>query len=80
MSDGSVFRLHAEAKKSWIEWETDFEPKQDDPPEKHHSKGSFFHHSNKTPEEAKADDPKPEPSKDEHKHRFLKGRFFHHAK
>jgi paraquat-inducible protein B len=71
VSEGSVFRLHPEAKKKWLEWQTDFEPSQGDPPEKHSAIGRFFHHEKKTEKEAKKDDPTPEPSEDEHKHGFL---------
>jgi paraquat-inducible protein B len=79
VSEGSVFRLHPEAKKDWLEWQTDFEPKSDDPPEKHSTIGRFFHHEKKSPEEAKMEDPTPEPSEDEHKHGFLR-KLFHHGK
>lgn len=79
VSEGSVFRLHPEAKKDWLKWQSDFEPKSDDPPEKHNSLGRFFHHEKKSPEEAKTDDPTPEPSEDEHKHGFLR-KLFHQGK
>ena len=77
VSDGSVFRLHPEAKKTWLEWQTDYTPKSDGPPEKRHGLGRFFHHEKKTQEQAKQDDATPEQSKDEHKHGFLSGLFRH---
>jgi hypothetical protein len=73
VSEGSVFLLHHEAQKEWMEWETDFEAKAGDPPEKHGTLGKFFHHEGKSEEEAKQDDPTPEPTADEHKHHFLRG-------
>jgi paraquat-inducible protein B len=76
VSEGSVFQLHPEAKKDWLEWETDYKPKDGDPPEKHHFLGKFFHHEDKSEEEAKADDPTPEPTEEEHKHGFMH-RLFH---
>ena len=76
MSEGSVFRLHPEAKKEWIAWETDVAPKEGDPPEKHHLLGRFFHHEDKSEEEAKQEDPSPEPDEDDHKHGLLH-RMFH---
>jgi paraquat-inducible protein B len=76
VSEGSVFQLHPEAKKDWLEWETDYTPKEGDPPEKHHTLGSFFHHEDKPEEEARQDDPTPEPSADEKKHGFMH-RLFH---
>jgi hypothetical protein len=78
VKDGSVFRLHPEAKKDWLEWESDYTPQAGDPPEKHSVLGRFFHHEDKSEEEAEQDDATPEPSKDEHKHGFLK-RLFHHG-
>lgn len=77
VSDGSVFPLNHEAKKEWMEWETDFEPKPGDEPEKHSALGKFFHHEGKTKEEAKQDDATPEPTADEQKHHFLRGLFHH---
>lgn len=71
VAEGSVFHLSHEAKKKWMEWETDYEPKSDDPPEKHGALGRFFHHEDKSEEEAKQADPTPEPTADEHKHGFL---------
>jgi paraquat-inducible protein B len=76
VSEGSVFRLHPEAKKDWLEWETDYTPKDGDPPEKHHLLGKFFHHEDKNEEEAKQEDPTPEPTEEEHKHGFMH-RLFH---
>jgi len=75
VSEGSVFRLHPEAKKDWLKWEADYEPKPGDAPEKHHGLGRFFHHDDKPEEEAKQEDPTPEPTPDEHKHHFLRGLF-----
>jgi paraquat-inducible protein B len=72
VSEGSVFALHHEAKKDWIEWETDFDAKPGDEPKKHGALGKFFHHGGKSEEEAKQDDATPEPSADEHKHHFLR--------
>jgi paraquat-inducible protein B len=74
VSDGSVFRLHPEAKKAWLEWETDYTPKADAAPSQH-GVGRFFHHDKKTEEQAKQDDATPEPSADEHKHGFLRRLF-----
>jgi paraquat-inducible protein B len=71
VSEGSVFRLHPEAKKNWLEWETNFTPKEDGAAEEKHGLGRFFHHEKKTEEQTKQDDATPEPSKDEHKHGFL---------
>jgi paraquat-inducible protein B len=71
VSDGSVFRLHPEPKKTWLEWETDFTPKADDSEEGAHGLGRFFHHESKTKEEAKKDDATPDPSHHERKHGFL---------
>ena len=76
VKDGSVFRLHPEAKKDWLEWESDYTPQAGDAPEKHSVLGRFFHHDKKSEEEAQQDDATPEPNKDEHKHGFLK-RLFH---
>jgi paraquat-inducible protein B len=73
VSEGSVFPLHHEAKDEWMAWETDFEPKPGDEPEKHRILGKFFHHKGKSEDEAKKDDPTPEPTEDEHKHHFLRG-------
>jgi paraquat-inducible protein B len=75
VKDGSVFRLHPEAKKKWLEWETDYTAKADDPPEKHSALGRFFHHESKTAEKSKQEDATPELNKDEHKHGFLSGLF-----
>jgi hypothetical protein len=77
VSDGSVFRLHSEAKKDWLEWEADFEPGKDDPPKKHHAAGRFFHHEKKSEEEARQGKANREPSDDEHKHGFLRRLFGH---
>jgi paraquat-inducible protein B len=76
VSPGSVFRLHPEAKKAWLEWETDYTPKKNDPPEKHSPKGRFFHHSKKSEEEASKEAHAPETHTEEKK-RGLLGRFFH---
>jgi len=43
VSEGSVFPLHHEAKKDWMEWETDFEPQAGDE-HKHHFLRGLFHH------------------------------------
>jgi len=67
VSEGSVFELHAEAKDNWRKWQTDF------PEKKHGLLGRFFHHEGKTQDEAKQEDPTPEPTHEEHKHHFLHG-------
>ncbi len=76
VSEGSVFRLHPEAKKEWLGWETDYRPESGDAEEKHGLLGRFFHHEDKTEEQAKEEDPTPEPSSEEHKHGFLQ-KLFH---
>jgi len=76
VSEGSVFQLHPEAKKDWLEWETDYTAKKDDGEKKEGAIARFFHHEDKPEEEAKQDDPTPEPSADEHKHGFMH-RLFH---
>jgi len=43
--------------------------------EKHKLLGRFFHHEDKSEEEAKQEDPTPEPTHEEHKHHFLRGLF-----
>jgi paraquat-inducible protein B len=68
---GSVFQLHPEPKDEWIDWETDYEPKEGDDKEKHSALGRFFHHKGKSEEEAKQQDPTPEPSHEEKKHGVL---------
>jgi paraquat-inducible protein B len=73
VSEGSVFPLHHEAKKEWIEWETDFDAKSGDEPEKLGVVARFFHHEGKSEEDAKQDDATPELTTDEHKHHFLRG-------
>jgi paraquat-inducible protein B len=75
VKEGSVFELHHEAKKDWMEWETDFGARPGDPPEKQGLVGRFFHHRDKSEEEARKDDPTPEPTADEHKHHFMRGLF-----
>lgn len=77
VSEGSVFPLHHEAKDDWMKWETDFGAKPGDEPKKHSGLGRFFHHEGKGEEEAKQDDPTPEPTADEHKHHFLRGLLHH---
>jgi paraquat-inducible protein B len=77
VSEGSAFPLHPEAKKDWMEWETDFDPKPGDEPKKHSALGKFFHHEGKSEKDAKQDDPTPEPTADEHKHHFIRGLFHH---
>ena len=77
VSEGSVFPLHHEAKDDWMKWETDFEAKPEDAPKKHDIMGKFFHHEGKGEEEAKQDDPTPEPTADDHKHHFLRGLSHH---
>jgi paraquat-inducible protein B len=77
VSDGSVFALHHQAEKEWREWETDFDAKPGDEPGKHSVLGKFFHHEGKSAEDAKQDDPTPEPTADEHKHHFMRGLFHH---
>ena len=79
VAEGSVFPLYHEAKDEWMKWETDYDPKPGDPPEKHSVLGKFFHHEKKTEEEAKQDDATPEPTADEQKHHFLRG-LFHRGK
>jgi paraquat-inducible protein B len=72
VSEDSVFLLHPEAKQEWLDWESDLESKKDDASETHEeAKGRFFHHAEKTEEEARKDDPSPEPSVDDHKHAYL---------
>ena len=39
--------------------------------------GRFFHHEDKSEEEAKQEDPTPEPTHEEKKHHFLHGLFHH---
>jgi paraquat-inducible protein B len=75
VSEGSVFTLHAEAKDEWHKWETDYSAKDGGGEEKHGIIGRFFHHEGKNEEEAKQDDPSPEPTPEEHKHHFLSGLF-----
>jgi len=75
VSAGSVFQLHAEAKNDWHKWETDYSAKDGDGEKKHGILGRFFHHEDKTEEEAKQDDPSPEPTHEEQKHHFLHGLF-----
>jgi paraquat-inducible protein B len=72
---GSVFKLHPEAKDDWHEWETDYSAKEEHGEKKHGIIGRFFHHEGKTEEEAKKEDPSPEPTHEEHKHHFLHGLF-----
>jgi paraquat-inducible protein B len=63
VSEGSVFKLHAEAKDDWYKWETDLDAeKEADATEQKDDSGGFFHHEDKTAEQAKADDPTPEPT------------------
>jgi paraquat-inducible protein B len=76
VSEGSVFQLHPEAKKDWLEWETDYTAKEGDGEKKEGAIARFFHHEDKPEEEAKQDDPTPEPTADEHKHGFMH-RLFH---
>ena len=71
VSDGSVFRLHPEAKGDWQKWETAYSSKE----QKGGLLGRFFHHKGKSEDEAKQDDPTPEPTHEEHKHHFLRGMF-----
>jgi len=71
VSEGSVFRLHPEPAKKWLEWETDFSSKKDDSGEEAHGLGRFFHHEKKSEEQAKQDDATPEPDHHERKHGFL---------
>ena len=73
VSAGSAFPLHPEAKDSWLGWETDFSAKDGDGEGKQGLIGRFFHHEGKKEEEAKQDDPTPEPTHEEHKHGFLHG-------
>jgi paraquat-inducible protein B len=75
VSEGSVFKLHPEAKGDWLEWETDYSASEDKGEEKHGFVGRFFHHEDKNEEEAKQEDPSPEPTHEEKKHHFLKGLF-----
>jgi len=77
VSEGSVFALHHEAKKEWMEWETDFEAKPGKKEEKHGVVGRFFHHAGKSEEAAKRDDPTPTPTADEHKHHFMRSLLHH---
>ena len=77
VSAGSVFKLHAEAKDDWLEWETDYSGKDGDGEKKQGIIGRFFHHEDKTEEEAKQEEPTPEPTHEEHKHHFLHGLFHH---
>ena len=74
---GSVFALHAEAKDDWHKWQTDYSAKEGDGDgeKKPGIISRFFHHEDKTEEEAKQDDPTPEPTHEEHKHGFLHGLF-----
>jgi paraquat-inducible protein B len=62
VSAGSVFKLHAEAKDDWHKWQTDYSAKDGDG-------------EKKSEEEAKKDDPSPEPTHEEHKHHFMHGLF-----
>jgi hypothetical protein len=73
VSEGSVFPLHHEAKDDWMKWETDFGAGSGEEPDKGSFVGKFFHHGGKNEEEAKQEDPTPEPSAGEHKHHFLRG-------
>ena len=75
VSEGSVFKLHPEAKGDWLEWQADFSASEDEGEEKHGFVGRFFHHEDKNEEEAKQEDPSPEPTHEEKKHHFLKGLF-----
>jgi paraquat-inducible protein B len=68
VSDGSVFRLHPEAKGDWQKCYSSKEQKGG-------LLGRFFHHKGKSEDEAKQDDPTPEPTHEEHKHHFLRGMF-----
>jgi len=77
VSEGSVFKLYAEAKDDWRKWETDYSAKGEDGEQKQGIVGRFFHHEGKTEEEAKQDDPTPEPTPEEQKHHFLHGLFHH---
>jgi hypothetical protein len=76
---GSVFKLHAEAKDDWHKWQADYssEAKNGDGEKKPGIIGRFFHHEDKTEEEAKQEDPSPEPTHEEKKHGFMHGLFHH---
>ncbi len=70
---GSVFRLHPEGKDQWRKWTADLSGQ---PQEKERGRISrFFHHEGKSEEQAREDDPSPEPTHDEKKHGFLHGLF-----
>jgi paraquat-inducible protein B len=73
--EGSVFALHAEAKDDWLGWKTDYSVEKEEGEAKHGIVGRFFHHDGKTEQQARQDDPTPEPSHEEHKHHFLRGLF-----
>ena len=76
---GSVFALHAEAKDDWHKWQTDYSAKEEDGDgeKKQGVIGRFFHHEDKSEEEAKQEDPTPEPTHEEKKHGFMHGLFHH---
>ena len=78
-SAGSVFALHAEAKDDWLKWQTDYSAKGADgeSEKKPGIIGRFFHHEDKSEEEAKQEDPTPEPTHEEKKHGFMHGLFHH---
>jgi paraquat-inducible protein B len=71
VSDGSVFRLHPEGKDQWRSWQTNYSGDE----QKEGLLGRFFHHEEKSEEEAKQDNPSPEPTHEEKKHKFLRGLF-----
>ena len=59
VSEGSTFQLHPEAKKDWLEWETDYTAKEGDGEKKEGVIARFFHHEDKPEEEAKQEAPRP---------------------
>ena len=78
VKEGYVFKLHAEAKDDWLEWQTDYSATESDgdgEKKKQGIVGRFFHHEGKTEEEARQEDPSPAPTHEEHKRHFLKGLF-----
>jgi paraquat-inducible protein B len=70
VKDGSVFKLHPEVKDKWLDWKPGAEP------EKEGGEGRisrFFHHRDKSEEEATAERTPDAPKEHEEKHGFLRG-------
>ncbi len=72
VAEGSVFPLQPEFKDEWQEWVAGSEPAKGE----HQGKiARFFHHDDKSKEEAAADRPADASTEDEEKHGFLHGLF-----